>query len=110
MGDGTFVESSEAALSSDSSGGGAVGLVLDKTSYYAESGGQIYDTGVLRTEDGAEFPVRSTQSAGGYIVHIGEMSTLPAVKVGDSVSVSLYGWMGVYIYICVCVCLIRIHC
>ena len=49
-----------------------IGIILDKTNFYAESGGQEYDTGVIRNEnDELEFVVENVQVFGGYVVHIG---------------------------------------
>lgn len=46
-------------------------VVLDHTPFYAESGGQVGDTGWLRAE-GLEFAVRDTQKQGeGVFTHIG---------------------------------------
>ncbi|MFO1423468.1 MAG: alanine--tRNA ligase [Candidatus Competibacteraceae bacterium] len=46
-------------------------VVLDHTPFYAESGGQVGDTGWLRA-DGLEFEVRDTQKQGeGVFTHIG---------------------------------------
>ena len=39
-----------------------VDVVLNRTPFYAESGGQLADTGVLRVEGGAELQVRDVQS------------------------------------------------
>jgi alanyl-tRNA synthetase len=47
-------------------------IVLDRTPFYAESGGQVGDQGLLRYERGA-FVVRDTQKRGGSFVHIGRM-------------------------------------
>ena len=49
-------------------------LVLDKTPFYAESGGQVGDTGVITTADG-QFEVRDTQhDEGGRIMHVGTVT------------------------------------
>jgi alanyl-tRNA synthetase len=45
-------------------------VVLDKTSFYAESGGQAGDSGYLRAAD-TEFDVRDCQKQGGHFLHIG---------------------------------------
>lgn len=62
-----------------------VGIVLDTTSYYAEQGGQIYDTGVLEGPNGA-FTVREVQIYGGYVLHIGSINNGGKISVGDKVT------------------------
>jgi alanyl-tRNA synthetase len=47
-----------------------VQVVLDRSPFYAESGGQVGDTGWLKTED-MQFEVLDTQKASGLIVHHG---------------------------------------
>src|SRR5690242_2661424 len=57
-------------------------IVLNQTPFYAESGGQVGDTGVLLGEGGVKFRVTETQKkAGDLFVHVGtvEQGTL---KVG----------------------------
>jgi alanyl-tRNA synthetase len=54
------------------------GILLDRTSFYAESGGQIYDTGHLLIDDAgdagvADFEVIDVQVFNGYVLHIGYM-------------------------------------
>jgi alanyl-tRNA synthetase len=59
-------------------------ILLDKTCFYAEQGGQIYDIGVFnKVGDFAEFNVTDTQVRGGYIVFVGEAEG--TLKVGDEV-------------------------
>ena len=45
-------------------------VVLDRTPFYAESGGQVGDTGQLKSSDGSEAEVDDTQApVPGLIVH-----------------------------------------
>jgi alanyl-tRNA synthetase len=68
--------------------GDRVEVVLDRTAFYVESGGQVSDTGVL-TGDGWEIEVDDMrQPVGGLIVHIGEVTT-GVPQVGDAVSASV---------------------
>jgi alanyl-tRNA synthetase len=51
-------------------GDGEVEVVLDRTPFYAESGGQLADQGVIRLGDGTELEVYDVQRpVGGLIVH-----------------------------------------
>jgi alanyl-tRNA synthetase len=67
---------------------GAVGIVLDKTSFYGESGGQTYDTGSIKTSSGATIEINNVQIYGSFVLHIGEV-TEGSVSVGDSASCSV---------------------
>ena len=58
-------------------------LILDKTPFYAESGGQVGDTGSLVGEK-FEFEVTDTQKIGDHIGHIGMLSKGSFAK-GDKV-------------------------
>ena len=58
-------------------------VILDHTPFYAESGGQVGDRGVLETA-GARFTVRDTQKQQGVHVHIGALES-GSIKVGDTV-------------------------
>jgi alanyl-tRNA synthetase len=50
-----------------------VGLVLERTNFYHEAGGQVGDTGSITTDEGggARFQVCDTQSSKGFVVHAG---------------------------------------
>jgi alanyl-tRNA synthetase len=61
-----------------------VGFILDKTSFYAESGGQVYDIGTLKTES-ATIQVTNVQAYGQFILHLGEVID-GSLSVGDSVT------------------------
>mmetsp|Transcript_21570 Transcript_21570/g.29691 ORF Transcript_21570/g.29691 Transcript_21570/m.29691 type:complete len:985 (+) Transcript_21570:57-3011(+) len=66
---------------------GVVGVVLDLTSFYYESGGQTFDTGFLaKLADGSKFVVTNAQTYAGYVVHVGAVEGADAdLKVGDQV-------------------------
>ncbi|NCY02387.1 MAG: alanine--tRNA ligase, partial [Planctomycetia bacterium] len=49
-----------------------VTVVLDRTSFYGESGGQVGDTGTLAW-DGGSFEVADTQREGGFMLHVGHL-------------------------------------
>ena len=60
-------------------------LILDHTPFYAESGGQVGDRGVIRFNGDGRFVVNDTQKQGGNVyLHIGELSGSP-LAVGDRV-------------------------
>ncbi|CAN5676834.1 alanine--tRNA ligase [soil metagenome] len=71
-----------------------VGLIVDRTNFYAEMGGQVADHGrisapraVKQNEDvqaAGDFKVEDVQAFAGYVVHIGRM-THHEMKVGDTV-------------------------
>lgn len=60
------------------------GILLDRTSFYAESGGQEYDTGSIVIDGVADFKVSNTQVDGGYVLHIGSFK-YGRFSVGDEV-------------------------
>ena len=53
---------------------GTVGIILDKTSFYAEAGGQIYDTGIIVSSNGATLQIENVQLYGQFALHIGKVS------------------------------------
>jgi alanyl-tRNA synthetase len=64
-------------------------VVLDHTPFYAESGGQIGDTGVLLSEN-ARFVVRDTQKIGASFSHIGVLES-GELRVGETIEARVDG-------------------
>lgn len=60
------------------------GIILDRTSFYAEAGGQEYDTGNIVIDGAADFEVTNVQVFNGYVLHIGRLK-YGKLSVGDSV-------------------------
>ena len=61
-------------------------MVLDRTPFYADSGGQGGDAGYLRAANGAEFEVSDTRKQSGAVfTHVGELRT-GELRVGDPVT------------------------
>ncbi|MEN0021019.1 MAG: alanine--tRNA ligase, partial [Planctomycetota bacterium] len=76
-------------------GTGTVGIILDKTSCYAEAGGQVGDKAKLdvtherkigNDHGGGSFRVQDTQAFGGYVLHIGLVAR-GEIRVGDVVAI-----------------------
>jgi len=68
-------------------------LVVTRTNFYAQSGGQVYDTGSMlgsKNEDDetSDFRVESVQEFSGYVLHFGKL-IYGNFKVGDKVFLSL---------------------
>ncbi|WP_347455895.1 alanine--tRNA ligase [Acinetobacter sp. ANC 7454] len=62
-------------------------IVLNQTPFYAESGGQIGDTGVFKNDTGI-FEVQDTKKSGGAIVHQG-IVTMGNLKVAQNVEATV---------------------
>ncbi|XP_077983533.1 alanine--tRNA ligase, cytoplasmic-like [Glandiceps talaboti] len=72
--------------------GDECGVLLDKTCFYAEQGGQIWDEGFMEKENNSdiEFKVTNVQVKGGYILHIGKLSAVNGqLKVGDKMKLCI---------------------
>ena len=64
-------------------------IVLDTTPFYAESGGQIGDAGLLESDE-ARFEVSDTQKQSDIFIHRGRL-TSGKLKIGDSVRALVSG-------------------
>lgn len=62
-------------------------VILDKTPFYAESGGQVGDSGKL-VNDSAHFTVRDTQKHGATIAHVGQLTT-GCLRIGESINAAV---------------------
>jgi alanyl-tRNA synthetase len=66
-------------------------VIVNQTPFYAESGGQVGDTGAMFTKAGAEFAVDDTQKKlGDMHVHFGKLNR-GSLKVGDVVDLHVDG-------------------
>jgi len=54
---------------------GTIGIILNSSPFYYESGGQVNDTGSIYLSDGSVFTVDNVQTYAGYIVHIGSLQS-----------------------------------
>ncbi|MEM6313602.1 MAG: alanine--tRNA ligase [Planctomycetota bacterium] len=73
--DGTLAEGSQASI------------LLDRTSFYAEQGGQIGDVGTIVTDTG-KFLVADTQRRGNHVLHWGEVDA-GTIEVGQHATVDV---------------------
>lgn len=86
-------KSFEESIDSSSAGLRKVGVILDKTNFYAEAGGQVADTGRLHAVDEhrrnsdpdtqSEFRVEDVKRFGDYVLHIGQL-VKGRLTVGDA--------------------------
>src|SRR5205085_1973221 len=71
--------------------GDEVGVIVNQTPFYGESGGQVGDTGSIFSPNGGELAVRDTaRTAGDLFVHLGAVMH-GALKVGDAVELRVDG-------------------
>lgn len=68
-----YFEKAFLTSTSEISAGASFGILLDKTCFYAESGGQEYDTGNIVIDGIADFEVTDTQVYNGYVLHSGHL-------------------------------------
>ncbi len=80
----TAIFTEDGFLGADASAkpGDNVGLILDKSTFYAEAGGQEADVGIIELENG-KFNVMDVQVYGGYLLHTGVIEE-GEINVGSS--------------------------
>jgi alanyl-tRNA synthetase len=64
-----------------------IALILDRTNFYAEMGGQVGDSGVVASAT-MNFDVETTRIVGGYVLHVGKLKS-GQLKSGDSVTATV---------------------
>jgi alanyl-tRNA synthetase len=93
--DGTTLDESTDA--SDTRAGQHVALILDKTNFYSEMGGQVGDTGELRTDSNnsgtATFLVETTRAVGPFVLHIGHVKS-GKLEVADALTATVLAGGG----------------
>lgn len=67
-------------------------IILDRTNFYSEMGGQVGDSGTITSAAGA-FDVQTTRTVAGYVLHIGRIRS-GKIAVGDAVSVGVSAVRG----------------
>lgn len=77
------------AVATDDGEKDSVLVILDRTPFYAESGGQVADTGVITTQDGAHLRVTACKKTPkGYFVHTCVLED-GTIKNGDKVTATV---------------------
>ncbi|KAI8804555.1 tRNA synthetases class II (A)-domain-containing protein [Cladochytrium replicatum] len=67
---------------------GSFGVILDRTNFYAEQGGQEFDTGSLTTVDEkADAAIENVQVYAGFVLHVGFLK-FGTLNIGDEVLAS----------------------
>jgi alanyl-tRNA synthetase len=68
-----ILEQGRLAESAQANGGAPLVLILDRTPFYGESGGQVGDTGTIRS-DRFTFRVADTKKENNFVMHIGQVA------------------------------------
>ncbi|HTK77502.1 MAG TPA: alanine--tRNA ligase [Gemmataceae bacterium] len=77
-----WVSGNEVVRSGKLSGEDSAALLVDRTNFYAEAGGQVGDVGIITTPTG-RFSVDDTQRLGDTILHFGQVAE-GTIEVGQS--------------------------
>ncbi len=84
------LETESEIVRADVDGDGRVQLFLDRTPFYAESGGQVGDRGLIEG-DGFSVEIRDVQKARGGIVHLGQLLSGDAAALAGRVRATVDG-------------------
>ncbi|MBA4187206.1 MAG: alanine--tRNA ligase [Planctomycetaceae bacterium] len=79
-----WVKDHEVVRSGKLVAGEEVALLVDRTNFYGEQGGQVGDTGTMRSASGADFEVTDTQRLGETVLHVGILHD-GELSIGDTV-------------------------
>ena len=94
-----LIADGELTPATSAGGENRVGVILDRTPFYAEAGGQVGDVGTLTltggaggdpAAGGATFEVEDTRKEGGLTVHLGRLAA-GSLSVGDAVRAEVTG-------------------
>lgn len=66
-------EAESEILAANDAGDGRIAIIAAETPFYAESGGQVGDRGVIETESGALAEIDDTRKHDGAILHVGRI-------------------------------------
>ncbi len=72
----------------DAAAGTSVEIVVDETTFYAESGGQVGDRGTIESDGGAAEIADTQRPSGALVVHRGRIAR-GALRVGDAVRLAV---------------------
>lgn len=82
----------ENEVSDSAAAGNEVSVFIDRTPFYAESGGQVGDKGIIETETGKIEVTDCIKVVGGKIAHIGKVVS-GSISKGDTVKAAIdYGY------------------
>lgn len=82
-----WVKDNSVITSGKLTAGESAALLLNRTCFYGEQGGQVGDVGTIRSPKGADFEVEDTQRLGESILHVGTLHE-GELAVGDTVEVT----------------------
>src|SRR5205807_7440654 len=68
-----ILEQNRLADAAPAGGGPPIALILDRTPFYGEAGGQVGDTGTIRGEEFA-FQVTDTKRENDFLLHLGQVT------------------------------------